>query len=193
MGNQPQLARFLTPYIQKLIKRKAKQLCRLSEFTTSDREDIAQDLTLALLKQAGKYDPSRASIDTFGDRVINNAVRMLLRHRRRKIRAEGFRTLSLSTVVFEADSGAVTLGDVITDGDNGRRLGTTPRDPDLERDVAEAMELLPPDLRILAEALTEDCPAHAAKKLGISRSTVYDRVKQIRKRFERAGFGNQRT
>ena len=52
----------LTDYARTLIRFKARQLCRLHSFSKSDEEDLQQELWLAVVNQAGKFDPARASI-----------------------------------------------------------------------------------------------------------------------------------
>ena len=69
----------LTDYVKTLIQVKARQLRRQRGFTRSDEDDLRQELWLALIGQADKFDPRRASFNTFVDRVVRTAVRMLLR------------------------------------------------------------------------------------------------------------------
>jgi len=66
--------RVLTEYAESSIRVKARQLTRRPEFNRSDREDLEQELWLALLSQAGQYDPKRASLHTFIDRVVASAA-----------------------------------------------------------------------------------------------------------------------
>ena len=57
-----------------------------------DRADIEHDLIGHVLKQADKYDPDRAAVNTFIVRVVETAAAMLVRDRGRLKRAGGFET-----------------------------------------------------------------------------------------------------
>lgn len=90
-------------YISKLIRRKAKCICRHPGYTRSDIEDIEHDLWVHLLERQPHFAPSRASFETFADRVIENKVRSILRHRsaqKRDARREDF---SINEVVEGSD------------------------------------------------------------------------------------------
>jgi len=86
----------VTEYAKALVQAKARQLCRRN-FSPSEREDIEQDLWLAVLQQAERFHPARASLETFLDRVVSRAAAMLLRSRKRHKRAGGVQPLSLES------------------------------------------------------------------------------------------------
>src|SRR4051812_1985208 len=87
----------VSAYARNLIQRKARQISRRAGFSRSDVQDIEQDLTLALLRKLPQFDPRRgASPDTFADRVIISAVKMMLRDAGRQKRAAGRHARSLN-------------------------------------------------------------------------------------------------
>ena len=197
MGVQPTPdagAACLTAYARSLIRYKACQLCRRPGFSRSDAEDLAQDLTLALLRKAHLYDPARgASYDTFADRVIDSAARMILRARRQLKRAPGFAAQSLDTGTADVRGRHVPLADRVADTDprTGRAADGGPDTPggDDAEAVARALAGLPPHLLAVAERLKHGSVASAARDLGVSRRRVYAAVALIRRRFEGAGLG----
>src|SRR5690606_9552561 len=133
----------LTDYAKNLIEFKARQLSLRRDFCRSDREEIQQELWLAVVGQADRFDPERASLDTFIDRVVNTAVAMILRDRERQVRAQGFRTQSLDAVSSN-DRTKQPLAAKSAEDDLDRRLGRERRDElaDRERQEAVAAALL---------------------------------------------------
>ncbi len=92
-------------YARTLIRVKAKQLVRQPGFKRSEQRDIEQDLMVHLLAQADRFDPTRSSIDTFVDRVVDSGAGMLVRARKRLKRCpeEGIEIKSLAVVVEQVD------------------------------------------------------------------------------------------
>jgi len=84
MGHAPRPEAILTAYVTALIRVKARQLVRDHLFRRSDEEDLRQELTLRLLKRARRYNPARASLHTFADRVVASLAATLVRERRRQ-------------------------------------------------------------------------------------------------------------
>jgi DNA-directed RNA polymerase specialized sigma24 family protein len=84
MGPAPCPEAILTAYVTALIRVKARQLVRDHLFRRSDEEDLRQELTLRLLKRARRYNPARASLHTFADRVVASLAATLVRERRRQ-------------------------------------------------------------------------------------------------------------
>ena len=60
--------------VEKLIRFKAWELCREYGFTGSDREDIEQQLRLAVAIAIRMFDPQRGSRQTFLRRVVQNEI-----------------------------------------------------------------------------------------------------------------------
>ncbi|MBE3123871.1 MAG: hypothetical protein IMZ65_03630, partial [Planctomycetes bacterium] len=83
MGVHPVHAALTTKYVQTLIRIKARAVARQPGFSQSDQDDLEQDLAIHVLKQAHYFDPDRGSVRTFIARVVDSAVAMMLRDRRR--------------------------------------------------------------------------------------------------------------
>ena len=184
----------LTDYAHTLIPFKARQLSRRSGFTRSDEEDLEQDLWTALLSQAELFDPDRASIDTFIDRVVNSAVMMILRDRRRQKRANGFQAQSLSDPAHPHGPSTETVDAELTAEDRCRYRGAFPVD---ESQLAEdqeaaqhALSEMPSELRDVCRRVMGGSISSAARELGRSRRQIRNVLAEARAYFERAGFGD---
>lgn len=193
MGTRPTGDAVLTAYARSVIRFKAHQLSRKPGCSRSDEEDFAQELTACLLAQAHLFDPKRASVDTFADRVVNSAVAMILRSRRRQKRAAGFKAISLESTSAREGGKTVPLRDVLAPSDLDRRTGmdsgNTPPS-DLSSHVMEAWQSLAPDLQDVCKLLMEMREAAVAKAMGISRRQVRSCIERIRVHFESQGFGS---
>lgn len=106
----------------------ARRLSQRKGFTRSDEEDVQQELWLILLREAKRFDPERASLHTFIDRVVRAAGGMIARRRRRQKRAAGGHVVSLDQRDLSEDGEAGTsLSHQISEADLARtaRLGQT--------------------------------------------------------------------
>ena len=102
-------------YVHQLIKHKARTLCRLGVFSNSDYEDIVQELWLHLLEREDRYDASRASFETFANRVIKNKVRSIIRHRTAAKRNPDREEASLNEPVIANKPKSPKLSDTVAD------------------------------------------------------------------------------
>lgn len=133
----------------------------------ADREDMNQEGLVAVWRALPRYDPSRASLRTFVERVLTTRFASLVRSRRRRRKLEPL----------------VEHHSVGLDGIPGVEFRT-----DFHRVSASLAER---DRR-LATLLLDHSPTEASRVLHISRSTVYERIRRIRTAFEDAGFGRRR-
>jgi RNA polymerase sigma factor (sigma-70 family) len=156
-----------------LVRRASGDLCRRCGFPWSDRDDIEQDLFLALHRAVPKFDPRRSSWRAFAAAVIDHRAASLARDRGAARRVPPALRL---------------LGDPAQDQ---RRVGP-PVDPaetvPLALDLERALTRLPPALRALADRLSDKPLTRAATSLGISRSAARLRRADIRRRFEDQGL-----
>jgi len=181
------------PFTASLIKRKAAQLCRRTDFSRSDSEDLQQEMSLYLLEKARLFDADRGALEAFVTTAINSWVAMHLRHRAREKRRDGFRAASLEGTIIEHDGEADTLGSVVNEADLRRRTrgsGASPLDMVDLRDEAQAvLAALDPEERMLLALVAEHGPAGAARRLNLSRRKVEGALAQMRARFEDKGLG----
>jgi len=194
VGCDPVRLALSTPFIQKLLKTKSMQLSRQPRFRAAEQPDLRQDLLVFVLRQAHRFDPSRASAQTFIARVVDSAFATMVRARRRLKRARGFEAASIeNTVVGRNRTGqSIRLSGAIQEKDLRRRYGgrtsEDPRRTDLALDVEAAMAGLSPEHRRVALGLCDAAPAAVARQLGISRRQVRNAIDAIREHFENAGL-----
>jgi RNA polymerase sigma-70 factor (ECF subfamily) len=130
----------------------------------ADREDWEQEALTAVWRALPRYDPSRASLRTFVERVVTTRFASLLRARRSRPKLEPLEEYhsvgldGIPVVEFRTDF---------------HRVSTSLAEHD----------------RRLATLLLDHSPTEASRVLRISRSSVYDRIHRIRIAFEDAGFG----
>ena len=184
----------LTDYAKSLIRFKARQLARRSGFSRSDEEDLEQELWLALIDKADQFDPQRASLDTFIDRVVNTSIRMILRERRRQKRANGFRAASLSGTIAQKSGRSESLGATLGEADRCRHTGSVPNDDMARRErddaVDHALGGMPEHLRDVCRRVMGGSISSAARELGTSRRQIRNALAESRLWLERAGFGD---
>lgn len=184
----------LTAYARNLIRVKAHQLRARRDFRTSDSDDLQQDLWLAVCERIDRFDPAKASLDTFIDLVVNQALASLLRRRQRLKRDKGTYAQSLDEVLPTPAGDPAPLADFVTPADLARRLGRHARDPEQTRDTADALEFalaeMPEGLRDVCRRLAEGTVNSVAGELGVSRRAVRRACLTIREVLERAGLEN---
>jgi RNA polymerase sigma factor (sigma-70 family) len=128
-----------------------------------DREDLEQEGAVACWRALPQFDPTRASLPTFFDRVAGNRIASVIKSSRTPV------MLSLD----EADACTVGMG-------TGHIY--------LKVDVGRVLERLSEDERRLAQALMKYSPSEAGRRLQISSSTVYARMAKLRPLFVAAGI-----
>lgn len=192
MGVNPAGEAVLTAYAQSLIKFKARQLARRSDFSRADEEDLAQEFTRFLLSRAEQFDPSRGSNSTFVARVVDSCVASILRARYAQKRAPGLRAQSLESTCGADEDGSAEKEDRLTEVDLERRTGNASEDEversDVKDGVDRAVNSLPADLQGVCLRLKEDSAAAVARELGISRRQLRRNIERIRRHFEHAGL-----
>ena len=139
------------------------------------------DACLDLIRRADKFDPSKASFDTFADRVVANRVSSLASPTN-ALRAErGMQSLE-APVGGVSDDGGLTLSDVLPEAsaiDPVDDFSLT-HGPGLRGDVGKLLAALCPASRRVAIAVSHLSVAQTARALGLHRSTVYERLAAIR-------------
>ena len=163
------------------IRHHARKLARSGRLPGMDQADIEQELMLDLLHRQVHYDPARASFETFADRVINHRVASLMSPTAR-LRAERI-TISIDVrLSVDGEDAAEALGDHISEADGlyGETYAPVEARIGLVRDVGRFLASLSPVLRRYAGILTADNVSAAARDAGLHRSTIYERLHQLR-------------
>ena len=173
-----------------LVRFKVSQLIGRHGFTTSDREDLEQELILEILKSLLKFDPRRGSQGTFMSRVLERRIATIIRHRRRmcrdSVRIEG----SLSDLIEDEDGAPIERAETLT-GDRRRNQPSARHlkaQIELASDLGVALGQLDPDLRQLGELLENRSLSEVASALGVSLTTVARRKERLSSCLEDAGL-----
>ncbi|MFG0335480.1 MAG: sigma factor, partial [Maioricimonas sp. JB049] len=163
---------------------KARQLCRRPSFSTSDADDVEQDLFLHLLNQIQQFDPARGSLNTFIARVVDSAVAMLVRERGRNKRAPATGVIqSLEVMVDQTDGPPAPLGATLSQDDAQRRTGVDAKSHidlfELADDIAHLIDALPPELQAVCRARMDRNRKATEHDLDLSRRNYDAAIEQI--------------
>jgi len=179
-------------YARSLIRIKTRQLCRRTDFSISDMEDLHQEMRQYLLKVAHRFNPDRASLETFIARALDSCVAMILRHRRRKKRQIDLECISLERTEFPTETGPACLWSILAPDDQSRRSGNMPEDPietfDRREAVAHVLSQLTDEDRTIALLVIEHGKAGAARRHGVSRYQIKCALDRMRAYCEDAGI-----
>ena len=194
MSQVPRGSHVCTEYARTLIRVKARQIVCRPGFSRSDTGDVEQDLYLHLLSQAQQFDPTRGSINTFIARVVDSAVAMLVRERRRNKRAPalGVVVQSVEVMVDQPDGPPAPLGATLSQADAERRTGGDSMSNtemfELVEDVAHLIDALPPELQAVCRARMDRNRSETERDLGHSRRSLDTAMELIRQHFVQGGF-----
>lgn len=172
--------------LRQVVRRKTRQLCRSRGFRRSDADDVEQDLVLDLLKRLPRFDPSRASLRTFLSRLADHFAATLIERRQAACRDWRRRHESLQDLVPDGFGGLAPRSSTLDErACRNRRLRTTELDEptlrELRLDLDALLGALRPDLRGLATRFTAESPTEVSRATGISRGTVYEHMRRIRR------------
>jgi RNA polymerase sigma-70 factor, ECF subfamily len=185
--NAPKLGRFEYG----IVKRKVRQIIGRAGFKKQDREDLEHELLTRLLQSLKSFNPDVAHRKAFVTAVVERDVANILRDKQAEKR-DHRRIGSLHVSIEVTEDGPVELTDIIGNREHNSRRCCDPLDGEelaqLVFDLAGAMQLLPEDLRHLAEQLKTKSKAQIARELGMPRTTLHERVRTLRQRFEQAGL-----
>jgi len=166
---------------------KARQLVGRHGFTASDVKDIQQNLLTDVIERLSKFNGDRACARTFVSRIIDNRIASLIRYQNAACRDCRSQECSLDDWVRD-ETGAWVRRDTTIDAERSRaHTGCFPR-PDQDRsdmaaDVAVVIADLPSHLRDLCLRLQTRTFSEISRDTGISRSCLYRRIAEIRRRF----------
>jgi DNA-directed RNA polymerase specialized sigma24 family protein len=162
----------IDPEARRLIRHKVRRLIDASAYTSSDEDDLAQELALHAHVARPKYDPDRGALSTFYDRTLNNAVRNLATAATRKKR-DRRRERPLELVAA--------------------RPARHP-DTELKLDVDAALATLLPDDRMIASHLADDgMVTRVVRTTGRTRHEVRGARGRIAQQFAALGLAPLNT
>ncbi len=175
--------------LHRLADRYARRLCRSLRFAAHELEDVRQDLLTDLLARLRDYDAERGELRGFAATCFKHRVARLALCRRRE--RAGCAAVSLDDPL-PGDEG-MTIGSALAeDAGYGAWVGQpTDRIAMLERrlDLERASQTLSPDDMPLLAALARG-DAHAPAQAGLSRTTAFRRVQEMRLRLLAVGLSS---
>ena len=175
-----------------IIRRKALQLIGRAGVSTDDREDIEGDLTLHVLEQLAKFDPTRGRLGAFVTRVVEHKAEDILDARCTARRDYRLDVCSLSDTVQTANGEEVSIEDIAHE--DAVRSQHSVGELSLEEQVARKVDLerllahLPAEQQDLCRRLMSATISEVAAALGVPRTTLYGPLARLRAIFEEAGL-----
>jgi RNA polymerase sigma factor (sigma-70 family) len=157
------------PNFDRHVRWRSSRLARLFRLSYHDREDLHQSMTLDLVKAMHRYDPARASRETFASRVLDKSY---MHHARRLAKA------NTGPLLIPLDANAHKR-DHRRPGDLDEHLTA------LERgEVRRLVDALPDDLTHLAYQISRQTVVQVAESNGVHRGTIYRRIHKLQPFFE---------
>ncbi len=185
----------VNPVAVKAVRCSVRKLVGTAGIHHSDVEDLEQDLMLHLLTRMDKFDPSRASFQTFINRVVEAGVRDIIDSRQAKRRGLGIETALLTLTDDAEDTGEASVtweGEAGIDGRAADSLGHAlcfMDDLNLRLDVERAIKKLPQSLQEICQRLGRETQVEIATDMEQSRIGLYRLITTIRETFEEMGLG----
>jgi RNA polymerase sigma factor (sigma-70 family) len=154
-------------------------------FLAADRDDLIQDGLIQWWRKRDSWRPDGgASRETYLRNIVRNRLRDLTRERQAEKRGGGEPPLSLDRPTRGAEAGMPAIGAQVTASDDPVLAANGA----LERE--RILQLLTPRQRQIAQARADSVPTTAlARRLGLSRDTLYGELERIRATLRRAGYG----
>lgn len=176
-------------YARKMIVYKAMQLSSSRGFLRHEREDLEQELWVALFAQSESFDPDRGCLNTFINRVVNSAVAMLRRERRSEKHPAGSEVCSLDD---RPDRSCNHYQDSLAESSDRRRNQTDSYLTVYRAESREAFDFaiqsMPRHTRDVCHHVQMVSLAGAARHFGISRRQVRNELASAAECFRIAGI-----
>ena len=176
----------LHPYATQTIRFHAQRLARGTLFPGMTAEDHQQELALDLWRRLPAYDPERAGLATFIDRIVRRRVSDLITSAHTAARDGERQTISLDSA---EDGDGTGLSDQVSTSEG---LWAGPADLEhevsLRHDLGRFIALLPPALRRCCAILISGSVGEAIHEEKLHRSSYYEALGRLRRRAREAGL-----
>jgi len=184
----------LDDYVVKTILIKAKQLIGKAGYKLEDYDDIVQEIILDVCGRLPKYDPEKSKFKTFASRIVERKIADMFRAGNTENRDMNQRAESLNEIIEQEDGVLLECIQTVAREDlpwnDGAAFARESDQTDFKVDIHKIIPLLSPGNQAVCVRLTRENIAEICNDTGISRSALYDHVRQIRKRLQEAGFEN---
>jgi RNA polymerase sigma factor (sigma-70 family) len=182
----------LDPYVLDSVRIYALGLVKTGYYLFSDLEDLEQEMILYFLNENKKYkyDKNKSSFKHWVNILLQNSYGLLIR--KAKIRNKYFHKFSLNDLANNTDHNSnddnpIEMVDLIEDdkADTFEEYYKMTQ----SRKLSTILNKLPKDLKQLCKLLqTEKNVTEVAKKLGLSRKSVYKKIHRIKEIFKGLGM-----
>ncbi|RLS53457.1 MAG: sigma-70 family RNA polymerase sigma factor [Planctomycetota bacterium] len=173
-------------FAARCIRLKAKRMMGHTSLKPADREDLCQDLSLAVLQALPNFDPQAGDWESFVSTVIErHAARLLIRRRADK-RCIGNDIGSLDVRVQDAEGNDVSLGSQISyesrDSTVGQYGSNGVQAFEAAHDVRVMLESATHRTREICQALAETNEREVMERFGITRRTLRAHLHRLAKK-----------
>lgn len=175
-----------------IIRRTALRMIGKAGVTRDESEDIEGDLTLHVLEQLSKFDPTRGRLGPFVTRVVEHKAADILDARHTARRDFRLNVCSLSDTIQTANGEEVPLEDIARE--DAVRSQHSVGESSLEEQVTHKVDLerllaqIPEEHRDLCRRLMSATISEVAAALGVPRTTLYWPLARLRAIFEEKGL-----
>jgi len=154
-------------------------LSQCTKLHRHDREDLRQEIILAVMERSSEYDPALASWSTFLDRIVRSYIEgFLLNLRWQKNQSPE----SLEEIAENEPQRIPRLNDVSSWELNVQENSF------FACEVREMIDVMPKRLRTLAEHLQHYSPAETADMMGVASNALQHDIKKLKEIFEKANM-----
>jgi RNA polymerase sigma factor (sigma-70 family) len=174
----------INPHIVRCVRHHARRV--RTALPGMEIEDVEQELMLHVHRRLPRFDAARGSLRTFVDRIARNCAANLLQSLRSERRGSGVEVLSLEAIAWQSSDGE---GRCSVERASAPELyvGYAPEDLlNLRIELWRVFDRLPPALRSCFLGLFDNTVTDAARRTGVSRSTLYERIAAIRESLRAA-------
>jgi hypothetical protein len=156
----------------RIAQAKAARLVGKYGFSNDEARDIGQDLLADLISRWPKFDRARGNEQAFVRRVMENRLATIISARHARCR--DYRRTFSGEVTHDAMENAQSSVS------NDPRFSTASEMRDLEIDIRRLQKLLRPEVTAIVVLLSSRSPGKIVRLLGMSRSTIYRRIRELR-------------
>jgi DNA-directed RNA polymerase specialized sigma24 family protein len=147
-------------------------------------EDLEQELMLHAHRRLSSYDPGRADLGTYADRILSNFVANLAKAAGARSRGGSASTVSLDDPKLEFDNEPIATA--ICDHPSAD-LSWCER-IHLRQDLDRVLHSLPQHLQECCHWLARGSVTEAARRSGLARGSIYGRIATLKRAFAAAGL-----
>jgi RNA polymerase sigma-70 factor (ECF subfamily) len=175
------------PYATQTIRIHAQRLARGTLFPNMTAEDHQQELALDLWRRLPAYDPERAGLATFIDRIVRRRVCDLITAAQTTGSRGERQTMSLDSAGDGDDESS--LADRLSTADRlWGHADELEHDAGLRHDLGRFIAALSPALKRCCAVLAHGSIGEAVRNEGLHRSSHYEALGRLRRKAREAGL-----